>query len=97
MANFDIGSVNVYRTLVDRLLERAESVKPDKQIEPPLTEAQLGDAPWAVQGDDEHVVKGLSQPTQFAAAEIAFRERFYNVLVRSPPSDNQLRMANTGL
>lgn len=97
MANFDIDSVDIYRKLVDRLLDRSESVKSDRQIEPPLTETQLGDAPWAVQGDDEHAVKGLSQQTQFAAVEIAFRERFYNVLVRSSSTDNQLWMANAGL
>lgn len=83
MANFDVESVNIYRKLVDHLLERAESVKPDKQIEPPLTETHLGEALWAVQNEEEHAVKNLSQQTQFAAVEIAFRERFYNVLVRS--------------
>lgn len=83
MAKFDLESVNIYRKLVDRLLERAETVKPDKQIEPPLTETQLGDALWAVQGEEENIVKNLGQQTQFAAVEIAFRERFYNVLVCS--------------
>lgn len=81
MATVDVDSVNIYRNLVDGLLNRAESVKPDKQIEPPLTETHLGDAPWAVKGDSEHIVKGLNQQTQFAAVEIAFRERFYDVLV----------------
>ena len=92
MANFDVESVNIYRKHVDRLLERAESVKPNKQIEPPLTETQLGDSLWAVQGEEEQVVKDMVQQTQFAAVEIAFRERFYNVLVRAP--SNHYIMAN---
>ena len=81
MADEDVESIHIYRRLVDRLLARAELVKPDKQIEPPLTEAHLGEAIWKVEGDDEKVANRLSQQTQFAAVEIAFRERFYSLLV----------------
>ncbi|GAB1209537.1 hypothetical protein APSETT445_008318 [Aspergillus pseudonomiae] len=80
MADEDVESIHIYRRLVDRLLARAELVKPDKQIEPPLTEAHLGEAIWKVEGDDEKVANRLSQQTQFAAVEIAFRERFYSLL-----------------
>lgn len=81
MASFDVDTVNVYRKLVDRLLECAENAKPDKQIEPPLSEAHLGETPWLIQGDDERIVSNLGQQTQFAAVEVAFREKFYNILV----------------
>ncbi|KAE8403561.1 THO complex subunit 1 transcription elongation factor-domain-containing protein [Aspergillus pseudonomiae] len=80
MADEDVESIHIYRRLVDRLLARAELVKPDKQIEPPLTEAHLGEAIWKVEGDDEKVANRLSQQTQFAAVEITFRERFYSLL-----------------
>ncbi|KAK6811414.1 hypothetical protein RU639_012850 [Aspergillus parasiticus] len=80
MADEDVESIHVYRRLVDDLLTRAELVKPDKQIEPPLTETHLGEAIWKVEGDDEQVASRLSQQTQFAAVEIAFRERFYSLL-----------------
>ncbi|KNG82441.1 THO complex subunit Tho1 [Aspergillus nomiae NRRL 13137] len=80
MADEDVESIHIYRRLVDSLLARAELVKPDKQIEPPLTEAHLGEAIWKVEGDDEKVANRLSQQTQFASVEIAFRERFYSLL-----------------
>ena len=83
MADFDIDIVNIYRKHIDLLLKRAKNAKPDKQIEPPLSETHLGDAPWLVQGDDQPIVDSLSQQTQFAAVEIAFREKFYSLLVRS--------------
>ncbi|OGM40644.1 THO complex subunit Tho1 [Aspergillus bombycis] len=80
MAGEDVESIHIYRRLVDSLLARAELVKPDKQIEPPLTETHLGETIWKVEGDDEKVANRLSQQTQFAAVEIAFRERFYSLL-----------------
>ncbi|XHF98993.1 hypothetical protein AWENTII_002516 [Aspergillus wentii] len=76
----DVEAIHIYRRLVDNLLDRAEEARPDKHIEPPLTEAHLGDSIWLVQGDDEQAVKRLSQQTQFAAVEIAFREKFYSIL-----------------
>lgn len=84
--DIDVGAVHVYQRLVDGLLERAAQVKPDKQIEPPLTEVQLGDPIWAIKGADEDAVKQLPQPTQYAAVEIAFREKFYGLLVWCPYS-----------
>lgn len=85
MAVSEVDAVSVYRRHIDLLLERAEKVKPDKQIEPPLSETHLGETPWLVQEQDQPVVSSLSQQTQFAAVEIAFREKFYSLLVRSSP------------
>ncbi|KAE8350691.1 THO complex subunit 1 transcription elongation factor-domain-containing protein [Aspergillus coremiiformis] len=87
MASVDAESIHVYRRLVDNLLARADSVKPDKQIEPPLTETHLGESIWQLKGDDEQIANRLSQPTQFAAVEIAFRERFYSLLATTPIDD----------
>ncbi|KKK11881.1 hypothetical protein P175DRAFT_0494009 [Aspergillus ochraceoroseus IBT 24754] len=80
MADADADVINVYRRLIDSLLAKAEQVNPAKEIEPPLTETQLGDSIWLVQGEDEQITEKLSQPMQFAAVEIAFRERFYSLL-----------------
>lgn len=85
MADVDVEATPIYRKLVDDLLNRAERAKPDKQIEPPLAEAQLGESIWKIHGDDAQVVDRLSQQTQFAAVEIAFREKFYHVLVWNRP------------
>ncbi|KAJ5604986.1 hypothetical protein N7510_010140 [Penicillium lagena] len=83
----DVDAVQVYRKLVDSLLDRAAQVKPDQHIEPPLTEALLGEAIWRVSGPDEDIVKQMNQQTQLAAVEIAFRERFYRVLASTSIDD----------
>lgn len=83
MAPVELEVVDVYKTLVDSLLDRAADLKPDKQIEPPLTDALLGEAIWQVPREFDGIVLQLNQQTQFAAVEIAFREKFYRILVRS--------------
>lgn len=82
MANEDVAGVHVYQRLVDNLLDRAAQVKPDKQIEPPLTETHLGESIWELPSEGKEDTKHLSQQTRLAAVEIAFREKFYRVLVR---------------
>src|ERR1700722_13554861 len=82
MASVEVEAVQVYRGLVNDLLDRAAQIKTDKQIEPPLTEALLGDRIWQLPVDDEASDKLLNQQTQLAAVEIAFREKFYHILVR---------------
>lgn len=84
MANTDVDVIDIYRRLIDSLLAKAEQVKPGKEIEPPLTETQLGESFWLIHGEDAPLVKQLSQQTQFAAVEIAFREKFYGLLVFLP-------------
>ncbi|KAL4937971.1 THO complex subunit 1 transcription elongation factor-domain-containing protein [Aspergillus oleicola] len=87
MANADVDVVSVYRTLIDSLLAKAEQAKPGKEIEPPLTESQLGESFWLVQGEDGQLRRQLSQQTQYAAVEIAFRERFYGLLATTAIDD----------
>jgi THO complex subunit 1 len=81
MANEDDAGVHAYKRLVDSLLDRAAQVKPDKQIEPPLTETHLGESIWQVPSEDDKAINHLTPQTKLAAVEIAFREKFYRVLV----------------
>ncbi|KAJ5681600.1 uncharacterized protein N7477_001540 [Penicillium maclennaniae] len=76
MTSVDIEAVQVYKGLIDGLLDRATQVKP-AQIEPPLTEGLLGDRIWEVPEHQQGVVKQLSQQTRYASVEIAFRQKFY--------------------
>ncbi|KAI9044225.1 THO complex subunit THO1/HPR1 [Aspergillus affinis] len=85
MADVDTVTTHAYRRLVDNLLTQAEQVKPDKQIEPPLTEAHLGESFWRIQGEDEKIANRFNQQTQFATFEIAFREKFYHILLIVDP------------
>ncbi|KAF7589118.1 hypothetical protein BBP40_004753 [Aspergillus hancockii] len=87
MVDVDAETIQVYRRLVDYLLTQAELAKPDKQIEPPLIETHLGESIWQVQGVDGRIADRLSQQTQFAAVEIAFRERFYSLLATTSIDD----------
>lgn len=82
MAAPELEAVRVYKEVVDRLLERAAQVKPDSHIEPPLTEGILGEPIWQVPDEKQRIVKQLNPQTQFATVEIAFREKFYHILVR---------------
>lgn len=81
MGSMEIEAVQVYKELVDSLLDRAAQVKPDKQIEPPVTEALLDEPVWQVPEGKQEIVQPLYQQTRLAAVEIAFREKFYHILV----------------
>ncbi|GIJ82546.1 hypothetical protein Asppvi_001054 [Aspergillus pseudoviridinutans] len=83
MSVADHDAMHIYRKLVDDLLNRAEQIKQDAQIEPPLTEAHLGDSIWAIQGEEKRLVEQLNQQTRFAAVELAFREKFYSLLAHT--------------
>ncbi|GAD94918.1 THO complex subunit Tho1 [Paecilomyces variotii No. 5] len=82
-----IESVQVYRRLIESLLAKAEELKPDKQIEPPLTEADFGDSTWRIEGSDANVLKRENQQANYAAVETAFRERFYDLLATTSIDD----------
>ncbi|PGH02372.1 THO complex subunit 1 [Blastomyces parvus] len=80
MAVDDIAAVKVYRQLVQGLLDKAAEIKKDGSIEPPLTDADLGDAIRRILQDQESGLKGQSQQAQYAVVETAFREKFYDLL-----------------
>jgi THO complex subunit 1 len=82
MSRVEIESVKAFRGRVHELLLKAAQVKPKKQIEPPLTEADLGDSIWHIKGQgDATDMKEQTQLLQYAAVETAFREKFYELLV----------------
>ncbi|OQE80589.1 hypothetical protein PENNAL_c0045G05310 [Penicillium nalgiovense] len=87
MENKDDAGVHVYKRLVDSLLDRAAQVKPDKQIEPPLTETHLGESIWQMPSEDDKATKHFSPQTKLAAVEIAFREKFYGILASTSIDD----------
>lgn len=82
MTGENIQSVQSYRTLVRELLEKAAESRKDSDIETPLTETDLGETLSQVQKIQEEVAGGQNQQAQYAAVETAFRERFYDLLVR---------------
>ena len=82
MAVENVQSVESYRTLVAELLEKATEAKQDADIEPPLTDVDLGETLWRVQKVKDEVAGGQNQQAQYASVETAFRERFYDLLVR---------------
>ncbi|KAJ6079993.1 hypothetical protein N7467_009746 [Penicillium canescens] len=87
MENAGVAGVQIYKRLVDSLLDRAAQVKLDKQIEPPLTEAHLGETIWKPLPQDEEAIKYLNQQTRPAAVEIAFRQKFYHLLASTSIDD----------
>ncbi|KAK2760196.1 hypothetical protein FQN54_002263 [Arachnomyces sp. PD_36] len=80
MAGEEIQSVQSYRFLARELLEKAAEAKQDLDIEPPLTDADLGETLWRVQKIKDGVAGGKNQQAQYAAVETAFREKFYDLL-----------------
>ncbi|EEH35288.1 nuclear matrix protein [Paracoccidioides lutzii Pb01] len=81
MAGEDIAAVKAYRQLFQDLLDKAAKVKQDSSIEPPLNEADLGDAIRHIQS------KGQSPQAQYAVVETAFREKFYALLATTSIDD----------
>jgi THO complex subunit 1 len=90
MENADGDVVDAYRRSIGFLLAKAEEAKPGREIEPPLTETQLGESFWLLRGEDDQLSRQYSLQTRFAAVEIAFRERYYNLLVRETSGRLQL-------
>ncbi|KAJ5108836.1 hypothetical protein N7456_005511 [Penicillium angulare] len=87
MAPVEVEAVQVYKELVDGLLDRAAQIKPDKQIEPPLTETAFGGPIWQLPAQQDEIIKPLNQQTRLAAVEIAFREKFYHTVAATSIND----------
>ncbi|ODH48390.1 hypothetical protein GX48_05482 [Paracoccidioides brasiliensis] len=81
MAGEDIAAVKAYRQLVQDLLDKAAKVKQDSSIEPPLNEADLGDAIRHIQSKEQ------SPQAQYAVVETAFRQKFYALLATTSIDD----------
>ncbi|QVM10040.1 hypothetical protein D8B26_004703 [Coccidioides posadasii str. Silveira] len=80
MAVGDIRAVQIYRRRVQVLLDRATKVKQGSEIEPSITESDLGDAINEVDDGEEEALKNQSSQPAYAAVETAFREKFYHLL-----------------
>ena len=91
MSGEDVRAVKVYRKLVQDLLDKSAQVKRDSIIEPPLTDADLGDAIHQIQQGQDGVLKEQGQQAHYAVVETAFREKFYNLLVSLRTRPQQLR------
>ncbi|WEW59375.1 hypothetical protein PRK78_004846 [Emydomyces testavorans] len=80
MAVENIRAVQLYRELVEELLDAAAEVKQSSAIDPPITEADLGDAIRETRDNEAEILKNQSLQSTYAAVETAFREKFYHLL-----------------
>lgn len=78
MIDTAIDSTATYRCLVRDLLAKAAEVKKGHDVEPPITEASLGDL---VDLKNGNIQAETNKQMNFAAVETAFREKFYELLV----------------
>lgn len=81
MAETAIDSTAAYRGLVRDLLAKAAEVKKGHNVEPPITEASLGDLVERAYLKNGKIQAETTKQTNLAAVETAFREKFYELLV----------------
>lgn len=81
MTDTAIDSTVAYRGLVRDLLAKAAEVKNGHNIEPPVTEASLGDLVERAYLKNGKIQAETAKQTNLAAVETAFREKFYELLV----------------
>lgn len=74
-------STVAYRRLVRDLLAKAAEVKKGHDVEPPITEASLGDLVERASLKNGSIQPETTKQMNFAAVETAFREKFYELLV----------------
>lgn len=77
----DIRTVQIYRKIVEELQEKAAELKRTPTIEPPLTEAELGDTIRDTLQRKIESEGNYSPQSHYAAVETAFREKFYELVV----------------
>lgn len=81
MSDSTVDSTAEYRGLVRDLLAKAAEVKEGHGVEPPITEANLGDLVARLHVKNGDVQPESNKQTNYAAVETAFREKFYELLV----------------
>ena len=82
MSTAEIDSVAHYSHVIRGLLQTAQRIKPARTIEPALTYADVAEeAQNSIKSDDENALSS-SQSTKHAAVETAFRNVFYDLIVR---------------
>ncbi|EED18329.1 THO complex subunit Tho1, putative [Talaromyces stipitatus ATCC 10500] len=82
-----IDSTGAYRVLVRDLLAKAAEIKKGHDVEPPITEASLGDLVERVYLKNGDIQQEPNKQTSFAAVETAFREKFYELLASTSIDD----------
>ncbi|KUL88068.1 hypothetical protein ZTR_04111 [Talaromyces verruculosus] len=80
MLDTAIDSTVAYRSLVRDLLAKAAEIKKGHEVEPPITEASLGDLVDRAYFKNGNIQPETTKQTKFAAVETAFREKFYELL-----------------
>ena len=76
----DIPSISAYAKSIERLLAKAVEVKDSGDIEPPLTEAELGDVTSEIEDTRASLGRTDNIQSHNAAVETAVREKFYDLL-----------------
>ncbi|OKL62078.1 hypothetical protein UA08_02723 [Talaromyces atroroseus] len=87
MSGTAIDSAVEYRGLVRDLLARATEVKKSHGVEPPITEANLGDLAARVLLKNGDALSESNKQLNYAAVETAFREKFYELLASTSIDD----------
>lgn len=87
MSDTAIDSTVEYRDLVRDLLAKAAEIKQGYGVEPPITEANLGDAVARVHLKNGDIQSESSKQPRYAAVETAFREKFYELLASTSIED----------
>uniref|UniRef100_A0A093UX81 Uncharacterized protein P25A2.03 n=1 Tax=Talaromyces marneffei PM1 TaxID=1077442 RepID=A0A093UX81_TALMA len=80
-------STVAYRRLVRDLLAKAAEVKKGHDVEPPITEASLGDLVERASLKNGSIQPETTKQMNFAAVETAFREKFYELLASTSIDD----------
>lgn len=83
MLDTTVGSTSTYRVLVRSLLDKAAEIKKGYDVEPPITEASLGDFVERAYYQSGNLQPDAKSQMHFAAVETAFRDKFYELLVSS--------------
>lgn len=73
-----LGAVQSCGSLIDDLISKASQIKPDSNIEPPLSESDFGSQLSKLNTEAEG---GVSSASQYALVETVLRERFYDLVV----------------
>jgi hypothetical protein len=77
-----VASIPAYRDMVDELLDFAATLKSEQAIEPPLPSSELSERIRLIWEGDSLPVKATKN-AHYAAIETAFRDKFYDFIVRS--------------
>ena len=77
-------AVETYTGAVRSILQAAQRIKPSQTVEPALTHTDLAEDIQAALGGLEGGAPAIGQ-AQYAAIEAAFRDVFYELIVRLRP------------